>query len=150
MADESTKLTLDVTDVLKKLEQYDVKLDQIQKSYVELAKSGKAASKSFVPEGDGATQQLDDINKLKAEYVKLRTASTTLKTALKSAYDPRAIAVYTKEIKNAEVGLKKLEQTGTAGGVNLKKIGKEGSVAANVVGETFGAITKTKVRLGAS
>ena len=41
MADESTKLTLDVTDVLKKLEQYDVKLDQIQKSYVELAKSGK-------------------------------------------------------------------------------------------------------------
>ena len=73
MADESTKLTLDVTDVLKKLEQYDVKLDQIQKSYVELAKSGKAASKSFAPEGDGAAQELDDINKLKAEYVKLRT-----------------------------------------------------------------------------
>jgi len=147
MADESTKLTLDVTDVLKKLEQYDVKLDQIQKSYVELAKSGKAASKSFVPEGDGATQQLDDINKLKAEYVKLRTASNTLKTALKSAYDPRAIAVYTKEIKNAEVGLKKLEQTGNAVGVNLKKIGKEGSLAANVVGEAFGAITKATIIL---
>lgn len=147
MADESTKLTLDVTDVLKKLEQYDVKLDQIQKSYVELAKSGKAASKSFVPEGDGATQQLDDINKLKAEYVKLRTASNTLKTALKSAYDPRAIAVYTKEIKNAEVGLKKLEQTGTAVGVNLKKIGKEGSLAANVVSEAFGAITKATIIL---
>jgi len=147
MADESTKLTLDVTDVLKKLEQYDVKLDQIQKSYVELAKSGKAASKSFVPEGDGATQQLDDINKLKAEYVKLRTASNTLKTALKSAYDPRAIAVYTKEIKNAEVGLKKLEQTGNAVGVNLKKIGKEGSLAANVVSEAFGAITKATIIL---
>ena len=149
MADESTKLTLDVTDVLKKLEQYDVKLDQIQKSYVELAKSGKAASKSFAPEGDGASQQLDDINKLKAEYVKLRTASNTLKTALKSAYDPRAIAVYTKEIKNAEVGLKKLEQTGNAVGVNLKKIGKEGSLAANVVGEAFGAITKATLILGA-
>jgi len=147
MADESTKLTLDVTDVLKKLEQYDVKLDQIQKSYVELAKSGKAASKSFAPEGDGAAQQLDDINKLKAEYVKLRTASNTLKTALKSAYDPRAIAVYTKEIKNAEVGLKKLEQTGTAVGVNLKKIGKEGSLAANVVSEAFGAITKATIIL---
>ena len=149
MADESTKLTLDVTDVLKKLEQYDVKLDQIQKSYVELAKSGKAASKSFAPEGDGATQQLDDINKLKAEYVKLRNASNTLKTALKSAYDPRAIAVYTKEIKNAEVGLKKLENLGGAVGVNLKKIGKEGSLAANVVGEAFGAITKATLILGA-
>ena len=147
MADESTKLTLDVTDVLKKLEQYDVKLDQIQKSYVELAKSGKAASKSFAPEGDGASQQLDDINKLKAEYVKLRNASNTLKTALKSAYDPRAIAVYTKEIKNAEVGLKKLEQTGTAVGVNLKKIGKEGSLAANVVSEAFGVITKATIIL---
>jgi len=147
MADESTKLTLDVTDVLKKLEQYDVKLDQIQKSYVELAKSGKAASKSFVPEGDGASQQLDDINKLKAEYVKLRTASNTLKTALKSAYDPRAIAVYVKEIKNAEVGLKKLEQAGEAAGVSLKKIGEEGSLAANVVSEAFGVITKATIIL---
>ena len=148
MADE-TKLTLDVTDVLKKLEQYDAKLDQIQKSYVELAKSGKSASKSFAPEGDGAVGQLQDINKLKAEYIKLKTASDTLKTALKSAYDPRAIAVYTKEIKNAEVGLKKLEQTGNAVGVNLKKIGKEGSLAANVVGEAFGAITKATLILGA-
>jgi len=147
MADESTKLTLDVTDVLKKLEQYDVKLDQIQKSYEELAKKGKIASKSFAPEGDGAVKELEDINKLKAEYVKLRTASNTLKTALKSAYDPRAIAVYTKEIKNAEVGLKKLEQTGTAVGVNLKKIGKEGSLAANVVSEAFGAITKATIIL---
>ena len=148
MADE-TKLTLDVTDVLKKLEQYDAKLDQIQKSYVELAKSGKSASKSFAPEGDGAVGQLQDINKLKAEYIKLKTASDTLKTALKSAYDPRAIAIYTKELKNADVGLKKLEQTGTAVGVNLKKIGKEGSLAAQVVSEAFGAITKATLILGA-
>jgi tape measure domain-containing protein len=147
MADESSKLTLDLTDVYSKLDGYDRRLAQIEQGYVDIGKAAKTASKSFVPEGDGAVKQLDDINKLKSEYVKLKTASDTLKTALKTAYDPRAIATYTKELKNAEVGLKKLEDTGKAVGVNLKKVGEEGSLAAQVVSEAFGAITKATLIL---
>lgn len=147
MAEETSKLTLDISDVLAKLDRYEQRLQQIEKGIVDVAKAGRDASKSFVPEGDGAVKQLNDINKLKSEYQKLRTASDTLKTALKSAYDPRAIATYTKELAKAETGLKKLEQTGNAVGVNLKKIGKEGSLAADVVNEAFGKIGKATVIL---
>lgn len=147
MADESSKLTLDISDVTSKLDVMDKRLQQIEQGYVDINKAASKASKSFVPEGDGAVKQLDDINKLKTEYTKLKGAADTLRTALKTAYDPRAITVYTKELKNAEVGLKKLEQTGDAVGVNLKKIGKEGSLAAQVVGEAFGAITKATLIL---
>lgn len=147
MAEETSKLTLDISDVLVKLDRYEQRLQQIEKGIVDVAKAGRDASKSFVPEGDGAVKQLNDINKLKSEYQKLRTASDTLKTALKSAYDPRAIATYTKELAKAETGLKKLEQTGNAVGVNLKKIGKEGSLAADVVNEAFGKIGKATVIL---
>jgi len=147
MADESSKLTLDISDVTSKLDAMDKRLQQIEQGYVDINKAASKASKSFVPEGDGAVKQLDDINKLKTEYTKLKGAADTLRTALKTAYDPRAITVYTKELKNAEVGLKKLEQTGDAVGVNLKKIGKEGSLAAQVVGEAFGAITKATLIL---
>lgn len=147
MAEETSKLTLDISDVLAKLDRYEQRLQQIEKGIVDVAKAGKSASSSFVPDGDGAVKQLNDINKLKSEYQKLRTASDTLKTALKSAYDPRAIATYTKELAKAETGLKKLEQTGNAVGVNLKKIGKEGSLAADVVNEAFGKIGKATVIL---
>ena len=147
MADESSKLTLDISDVTSKLDVMDKRLQQIEQGYVDINKAASKASKSFVPDSDGAVKQLDDINKLKTEYTKLKSAADTLRTALKTAYDPRAIAVYTKELKNAEVGLKKLEQTGDAVGVNLKKIGKEGTLAAQVVGEAFGAITKATLIL---
>ena len=106
MAEETSKLTLDISDVLAKLDRYEQRLQQIEKGIVDVAKAGKSASSSFVPDGDGAVKQLNDINKLKSEYQKLRTASDTLKTALKSAYDPRAIATYTKELAKAETGLK--------------------------------------------
>jgi len=150
MAD-ATKLQIDITEVLSALDKYDARLNAIENSYKDLGQSaktaGNAASKAFAPEGGGAVKQAAEINKLENEYRQLKGAADTLKTALKSAYDPRAIQVYAKELKNAESGLKKLEQTGTAVGVNLKKIGKEGSAAAQVVSEAFGRITKATVIL---
>jgi len=90
MADESSKLTLDISDVTSKLDVMDKRLQQIEQGYVDINKAASKASKSFVPEGDGAVKQLDDINKLKTEYTKLKSAADTLRTALKTAYDPRA------------------------------------------------------------
>jgi len=54
MAEETSKLTLDISDVLVKLDRYEQRLQQIEKGIVDVAKAGRDASKSFVPEGDGA------------------------------------------------------------------------------------------------
>jgi len=144
---ESTKINLDLTDVFAELDKFDKRLANIVQEFRSVEKAGKSAGNSFAPEGAGAIQQAKDVDKLVSEYRQLKAASDTLKTALKTAYDPRAIQVYSKEFKNAEVGLKKLENAGSAVGVNLKKIGKEGSLAANVVSEAFGAITKATIIL---
>ena len=144
---ESTKINLDLTDVFAELDKFDKRLANIVQEFRSVEKAGKSAGNSFAPEGAGAIQQAKDVDKLVSEYRQLKAASDTLKTALKTAYDPRAIQVYSKELKNAEVGLKKLENAGTAVGVNLKKIGKEGSLAANIVSEAFGALTKATIIL---
>jgi tape measure domain-containing protein len=144
---ESTKINLDLTDVFAELDKFDKRLANIVQEFRSVEKAGKSAGNSFAPEGAGAIQQAKDVDKLVSEYRQLKAASDTLKTALKTAYDPRAIQVYSKELKNAEVGLKKLENAGAAVGVNLKKIGKEGSLAANIVSEAFGALTKATIIL---
>jgi len=144
---DSTKINLDLTDVFAELDKFDKRLANIVQEFRSVEKAGKSAGNSFAPEGAGAIQQAKDVDKLVSEYRQLKAASDTLKTALKTAYDPRAIQVYSKELKNAEVGLKKLENAGTAVGVNLKKIGKEGSLAANIVSEAFGALTKATIIL---
>ena len=144
---DSTKINLDLTDVFAELDKFDKRLEGIVREFRSVEKAGKSAADSFAPEGGGAIKQAKEIDKLVTEYKQLKTAADTLKGALKTAYDPRAIQVYSRELKNAEIGLKKLEQTGTAVGVNLKKIGKEGSLAANIVSEAFGAITKATIIL---
>ncbi len=149
MAD--TKLQLDATEVFAVLDKYDQRLEQIEKGYADVGKaaqkSGKDASNAFAPEGSGAKQHAAEIDRLQKEYVDLKKAADTLKTALRTAYDPRAIVPYTKALKDAESGMKRLEQVGDAVGVNLKKVGKEGTLAAQVVSQAFGAITKATVIL---
>jgi tape measure domain-containing protein len=147
MPTDSTKINLDLSDVFSELDKFDKRLAQIERGFKSVEKAGKSAGESFAPEGNAAVKSTKEIEKLVTEYKQLKTAADTLKTALKTAYDPRAIQTYSRELKNAEVGLKKLEQTGNAVGVNLKKIGKEGSLAANIVSEAFGAITKATVIL---
>lgn len=147
MPTESTKINLDLSDVFSELDKFDKRLAQIERGFKSVEKAGKSAGESFAPEGNAAVKSTKEIEKLVTEYKQLKTAADTLKTALKTAYDTRAIQTYSRELKNAEVGLKKLEQTGNAVGVNLKKIGKEGSLAANIVSEAFGALTKATIIL---
>lgn len=144
---DSTKINLDLTDVFAELDKFDKRISNLQREFKNVEKAGEAASKSFVPEGDAAVKSLKEIQKLESEYKQLKTAADTLRGALKNAYDPRAIQTYSRELSKAEQGLKKLEQTGDAVGINLRKIGKEGSLAANIVSEAFGAITKATVIL---
>jgi tape measure domain-containing protein len=144
---DSTKINIDLTGVFTQLDQFDKRLAQIEQGYKDVEDAAKKAAKSFAPEGDEAVKSVKEIQKLTNEYKTLKNSADTLRTALKTAYDPRAIERYSKELKNAEVGLKKLEQTGAAVGLNLKKIGKEGSLAANIVSEAFGALTKATIIL---
>lgn len=138
------KITLDASQFLTALDAIDANLKQVEGSMGDVQKASK---KVFAPEGNGALQHAKEIEKLQSEYKQLKDAAATLKTALKNAYDPRAIDEYAKALKTAESGLKKMEQAGAAVGANLKKVGKEGSLAGQLVAESFGAITKAAVIL---
>lgn len=102
---------------------------------------------AFAPEGSGPLEMVGEIKRLQSEYKNLKQAAETLKGALKDAYDPRAIEAYAKELKNAEDGIKKLENAGDSLGVSLDGAGKKGSLAADLISESFGAITKAAIIL---
>lgn len=96
---------------------------------------------------DGAVREAQAIDALKKKYAEIVQAGNTLRTALKNAYDPRAIATYTQELAKLDAAQKKIEVGAKAAGVSLKGIGKEGSLAAGVVSEAFGAISKATIIL---
>ena len=105
------------------------------------------ANKAMEDGGPDALELAAGMEKLRKTYGDLQKAAGTLRTALKNATDPGAIALYSKELAKAEAGLKQLEKGAKQAGVSLKNIGKEGSLAAEVVDEAFGRLTKATVIL---
>jgi tape measure domain-containing protein len=78
----------------------------------------KAAEQAF-DEGF-ATGMVDALNDLQKEYNDLKRSADVLKTALKSATDPALIKLYAQNIAVLESGMKRLETSGKAAGVNLR------------------------------
>ncbi len=144
MAESSSTLTIDVRPSLSALDLLDDRVKALERSY---GQAGAASKRAFSAEGSGAIREAQAVDRLQKEYAELKKAAETLRTALKSAYDPRAIKTYSEALAGAEVGLEKLENTAGAAGISLKKIGKEGSLAAEVVGEAFGANSKATIIL---
>lgn len=100
------------------------------------------ATNSIFAEGDAARGAVDAIKDLQREYADLKTAADTLKRALNSTYDPKAVDQYTAALADAEKGLKKYEQAAKAAGVTLEKTGQQTSTAKDVVEGLFGSFAK--------
>lgn len=110
-------------------------------------KAGKETDEAFkIGTAQGLADALDDLQK---EYDDLAKSSATLKKALSNATDPAAVKLYAENIARLELGMKKLEQTGRAVGVNLKETNKEAGIGKQVFEGMFGAFTKVTLILAA-
>lgn len=106
----------------------DERIKQLEKGFGGI---GKKANSAFgnIP-GAGAIKEAEAIGKLQAKYQELKSASNTLRQALTTAYDPRAVAKYTGALADAEKGLARLRRAGQDVGVDLEKGMKKASEAA--------------------
>lgn len=107
----------------------------------------KAADAAF-DEGF-ATGMVDALNDLQKEYNDLKRSADVLKGALKSATDPALIKLYAQNIAVLESGMKRLETTGKAAGVNLKEANKSAGTGKQVFENFFGAFTKATLIIAA-
>lgn len=142
MADSSERIEIDVRGALADIAKLKGGLADLRS---EVTKTKTSSQNLFGAEG--AVQEAQAIDALKKKYSEITQAGNTLRVALKNAHDPRIITLYTKELAKLDAAQKKIEVGAKAAGVSLKGIGKEGSLAAEVVGQAFGAITKATIIL---
>ena len=119
--DVTTKLILDASGYLEGIKKADAAAQAAatkEKGYAD------ASKKRFDESGDAALQEAKALDQLQKEYAELQKSVATLKTALRGAYDPRAISGYSKAVAQGEAGLRKYEQTAKAVGATLDKTNK--------------------------
>jgi len=113
----------------------------------QIGQTGKAAEQAF-DEGF-AVGMVDALNELQKEYGQIKQSADVLKNALKSATDPQLIKLYAQNIAKLEAGMKRLETTGKAAGVNLKEVNKSAGTGQQVFENYFGAFTKVTLIIAA-
>lgn len=142
--------------------------DAIERRLTELEGSmnrTKEASKTLFTQGlESARKEVSTLDQVQREYKELNDIVVRFRTNLKTAWDPRAIEVYTKGIAEAEAEMRRLERGASAVGVNLKKslqvdAGKgigdsllgslKGAALAAGAGISFGAAIKEGIALNA-
>lgn len=142
MADE--RIDIDVRGALRDIAQLNTGLTGLQAN---AKKAGAAFNDAFnADEAQGVADALDDLQR---QYDSLKKSADTLKTSLKNATNPELIKLYANNIAKLEVGMKRLEQTGKAAGVNLQKANKEASTGRQVFENFFGAFTKASIIIAA-
>jgi len=135
MADE--RIDIDVSGALRDIAQLNTGLSGLQTS---AKKAGAAFNDAFnAEEAQGVADALDDLQR---QYDSLKKSADTLKTSLKNATNPELIKLYASNIAKLEAGMKRLEDTGKAAGVNLQKVNKEAGTGRQVFENFFGAFTK--------
>ncbi len=122
-------------------------IDELKALQAEIVKTGNVAEGTKKDLDDafkiGAAQGMADaIDDLQTEFQQLERSAKTLRAALKNTTDPKLIELYRTNIGRLEQGMKKLETTGKAAGVNVRELNKEASTGRQVFGELFGAFTK--------
>jgi tape measure domain-containing protein len=142
MADE--RIDIDVSKALADIARLKGGLVDVKNAAVG---TGKAIDSAF-DEGF-ALGVVDALNDLEKEYNDLKRAADTLKTALKGATDPTLIKQYAQSIGQLEAGMKRLETTGKAAGVNLKEANKAAGTGSQVFENFFGAFTKATIIIAA-
>lgn len=140
MANSDEQIRIDVRQALNDIAQLKGGLSDLRN---EAVKTGKASQSAFGAEG--ALKEAQAVESLRKRYQEIVGAVGTLKTALKNAYDPRAIVAYTGALAKLEAAQKKIETGAKAAGVALESAGKKGSLAADVIGQAFGAIGKATI-----
>ena len=144
--DVTTKLILDASGYLEGIKKADAAAQAAatkEKGYAD------ASKKRFDESGDAALQEAKALDQLQKEYAELQKSVATLKTALRGAYDPRAISGYSKAVAQGEAGLRKYEQTAKAVGATLDKTNKSAGAGREVFENLFGAISKASIITGA-
>lgn len=142
MAQSDETIRINVRDALADIAQLKGGLADLRS---EMGKTNKASENAFG--GESALKEAREIERVKKLYAEIKQSADTLRTALKNAYDPRAVATYSAALAKAEVAQKKIESGAKQIGVNLKEAGKQGGLAGNLISESFGAITKATVIL---
>ena len=142
MADE--RIDIDVSGALRDIAQLNTGLSGLQAG---AKKAGAAFNDAFnADEAQGVADALDDLQK---QYESLKKSADTLKTSLKNATNPELIKLYASNIAKLEAGMKRLEDTGKAAGVNLQKVNKEAGTGRQVFENFFGAFTKASIIIAA-
>lgn len=117
MADSSTFI-IDASQAFRTLDQLEQRLAALESSS---NKAKEATKQVFAPNASLARQEVAALEAVQSEYKQIASDVTTLKAALKTAFDPRAVATYTKAIDAAELEMRNLERAAQATGVDLKK-----------------------------
>lgn len=144
--DVTTKLILDASGYLDGIRKADAAAQAAatkEKGYAD------ASKRRFDESGDAAIAEAKALDQMQREYAELTKSVNTLKTALKGAYDPRAIAGYTKAIAQGEAGLKRYEQAAKAVGASVTQVNKEAGTGKQVFEQFFGAFSKVAIITGA-
>jgi tape measure domain-containing protein len=142
MADE--RIDIDVSGALRDIAQLNTGLSGLQAG---AKKAGAAFNDAFsADEAQGVADALDDLQR---QYDSLKKSADTLKTSLKNATNPELIKLYASNIAKLEAGMKRLEYTGKAAGVNLQKVNKEAGTGRQVFENFFGAFTKASIIIAA-
>lgn len=123
-------------------------LERIEKGLVDIGKEADAAGKemkqafSDVETSKGVVDALKDIQK---EYKDLKGHADVLKSALRSATDPKVIDLYTKSIVELERGMNTLEKAAKKAGISLKESKDQAGTGKQVFENFFGAFTKVAI-----
>lgn len=117
MADSSTFI-IDASQAFRVLDQLEQRLAALESSS---NKVKEATKQLFAPNASLARQEVAALDAVQSEYKQIASDVTTLKAALKTAFDPRAVATYTKAIDAAEAEMRNLERAAESVGVDLKK-----------------------------
>lgn len=142
-------LTLDITQALAALAEYDKRLQALERGYSDVDQAartfGQSSKQSLVTSGDAARSEAAAINRLQKEYQETAQSVQALKRALNGTYDPRVISNYTKAIAGGEQALRKMEGAARDLGVKLKSASKEASTGTQVFEGLFGQLTKATI-----
>lgn len=114
---------------------------------------------------DSARKEIQTLDQVQREYQELDQMVNRFKANLRSAWDPRAVATYTRAIEEAEIEMRRLEHGAKAVGVSLKKSlsqeedtksfgasilsGLKGAALAAGAGISFGAAISEGIALNA-
>jgi len=142
VADE--KIVIDTSQALAEIAKLKGGLIDVQ---AQATKAGKATSEAF---DTGAAQGVADaVDDLQKEYADLKRSADVLKTALKSATDPKVVDLYVKSIVQLDTGMAKLEKTAKQAGVSLKEVQKGAGTGKQVFEGFFGTFTKATLIVSA-